>query len=175
MSRGFFASHLDGGLLTCFSSGRGRTPTQLPPGFLAAANLSSSQNQYFLRNAPLNALDGVAFHYSIYRSLSRFLGMDGNLQVAFDVDTNFITAWNQMFVNNDMLNAISGKLDPRHMYGTSNFDVFRWPSLENGTARSVLGTFITTLVMPGIPLVCYFSFLDSLLWKCLIDSCSLSS
>lgn len=79
--------------------------------------------------------------------------MDGNLQVAYDLDANFVTAWNQMFVNNDFLNAQTGKLDPRHMFGTSNFDVFRWPCLENGTQRSVLATFITNLVMPGIPLV----------------------
>lgn len=136
-------------------SGRGRTPTMLPPGFLAAANLTADQNQFFLRGSPLNALDGVAFHYSFYRSLSRFLGMDGNLQVAYDVDANFVSAWNQMFVNNDFLNAESGVLDPRHMFGTSNFDVFRWPSLENGTARSVLGTFLAELVMPGIPLLFY--------------------
>ncbi|THH17817.1 hypothetical protein EW146_g3074 [Bondarzewia mesenterica] len=135
--------------------GRGRTPTQLPPGFLAAANLTANQSEYFLRDAPLNALDGVAFHYSIYRSLTRFLGMDGNLQVAFDVDVNFVTAWNEMFVNNDFLNPGSGAVDPRHMFGTSNFDVFRWPSLENGTQRSVLATFITSLVMPGIPLLYY--------------------
>ncbi|GJE90808.1 apha amylase catalytic domain and glycogen synthase DULL1-like domain-containing protein [Phanerochaete sordida] len=135
--------------------GRGRTPTQLPPGFLAAANLTAGENQFFLRNAPLNGLDGVAFHYSTYRSLTRFLGMDGNLQVAYDIDVNFITAWNQMFVTNDFLNANTGKVDPRHMFGTSNFDVFRWPSLENGTQRSVLGTFITSLVMPGIPLLYY--------------------
>ncbi|KAF7778692.1 CAZyme family GH13 [Agaricus bisporus var. burnettii] len=135
--------------------GRGRTPTQLPPGFLAAANLTSDQDEFFLRDAPLNGLDGAAFHYSIYRSLSRFLGMDGNLQVAYDLDVNFVTAWNQMFVNNDFLNAQNGKLDPRHMFGTSNFDVFRWPSLENGTQRSVLATFITNLVMPGIPLFYY--------------------
>jgi alpha-1,3-glucan synthase len=79
--------------------------------------------------------------------------MDGNLNVAYDVDVNFVTAWNQMFVNNDFLNT-AGTLDPRHMYGTSNFDVFRWPGLENGTRKSALGTFITSLVMPGIPLVC---------------------
>ncbi|KAF8197459.1 modular protein with glycoside hydrolase family 13 and glycosyltransferase family 5 domains [Pholiota molesta] len=135
--------------------GRGRTPTQKPPGFLAAANVSATQNEYFLREAPLNGLDGVAFHYSIYRSLSRFLGMDGNLQVAFDIDVNFVTAWNQMFVNNDFLNPSSGKVDPRHMYGSSNFDVFRWPSLEAGTQKSVLATFIGSLVMPGIPLLFY--------------------
>ncbi|KNZ71786.1 Cell wall alpha-1,3-glucan synthase mok13 [Termitomyces sp. J132] len=134
--------------------GRGRTPTQLPPGFLAAANITPSDD-YFLRERNLGALDGVAFHYSIYRSLSRFLGMDGNLQVAYDVDTNFVTAWNQMFVNDDFLNAITGVVDPRHMYGTSNFDVFRWPSLEDGTQKSALATFITSLVMPGIPLIYY--------------------
>ncbi|KAI9466337.1 glycoside hydrolase family 13 and glycosyltransferase family 5 protein [Lactarius psammicola] len=135
--------------------GRGRTPTQLPPGFLAAANLTSNQNQYFLRDAPINGLDGVAFHYSTYRALSRMLGMDGNLQVAFDVDTNLVTAWNQMFVDNDMVNSNTGKVDPRHMFGTSNFDVFRWPSLENGTQRGALATFVTTLVMPGLPLFFY--------------------
>jgi alpha-1,3-glucan synthase len=138
------------------SSGRGRTPTQLPPGFLSAANLTSTQNQYFLRDAPKNALDGVAFHYSTYRSLTRFLGMDGNLQVAFDIDVNFVTAWNQMFVDNDMINPNTGAVDPKHMFGTSNFDVFRWPSLENGTQRGVLATFITTLVNPGVPLVTLF-------------------
>lgn len=79
--------------------------------------------------------------------------MDGNLQVAYDIDTNFVTAWNQMFVSNDFLNANTGIVDPRHLYGTTNFDVFRWPSLDNGTQRSALATFITTLVMPGIPLV----------------------
>lgn len=92
--------------------------------------------------------------------------MDGNLAVAYDVDTNFITAWNEMFVDNDFLNANTGLVDPRHMFGTSNFDVFRWPSLENGTQRSVLGTFITTLVMPGIPLVTccpYLSFSNNLM------------
>lgn len=93
------------------------------------------------------------FHYSIYRALTRFLGMDGNLEVAYDLNSNFITAWNEMFVNNDFLNPNTDVFDPRHMFGTSNFDVYRWPSLENGTMRSALGLFITNLVMPGITLV----------------------
>ncbi|KAF9535312.1 modular protein with glycoside hydrolase family 13 and glycosyltransferase family 5 domains [Crepidotus variabilis] len=135
--------------------GRGRTPTQLPPGFYAAANLSATQNEFFLREAPLNALDAVAFHYSFYRSTARFLGMDGNLDVAYDVAINFVTAWNQMFVNNDFLNPSTGKVDPRHMYGSSNFDIFRWPSLENGIQKSALATFLGALVMPGIPLYYY--------------------
>ena len=127
----------------------------LPSDINVAAQLQPSMSQYFLRDPGLNALDGCAFHYSIYRSLTRWLGMDGNLDVAYDIDMNFVTAWNQMFVSNDFINPQSGAVDPRHMFGTSNFDVFRWPSLENGTARSVLGTFITSLVMPGIPLLYY--------------------
>lgn len=137
-------------------SGRGRTPLMLPPPDMATImNVTEGDNQFFLRDSPINALDGIAFHYSIYRSLTRFLGMDGNLQVADDVNVNFVDAWNQIFRTNDFLNPQSGVTDPKHMYGTSNFDVFRWPSLVNGTQRSVLGTFITTLVMPGVPLLYY--------------------
>ncbi|KAI0341602.1 glycoside hydrolase family 13 and glycosyltransferase family 5 domain-containing protein [Trametopsis cervina] len=135
--------------------GRGRTPTQRPPDFYTAANVSSDMNQYFLRDLSHNGLDGVAFHYSIYRGLTRFLGMDGNLEVAWDFDVNFVDMFNAMVLDNDLVNPNNGHFDPKHMYGTSNFDVFRWPSLENGTQRSVLGTFITTLVMPGIPLLYY--------------------
>ncbi|PCH38049.1 glycosyltransferase family 5 protein [Wolfiporia cocos MD-104 SS10] len=135
--------------------GRGRTPTERPSGFLQAANLTENDNQYFLRDYGEFGMDGAAFHYSIYRSLTRFLGMDGNLEDGYDLSTNFVSAWNEMFVNDDLLNPNTGKLDPTHMFGTSNFDIFRWPSLENGTERSVLATFITNLVMPGIALYYY--------------------
>ena len=139
-----------------FSSGRGRTPTQLPPPNLTAiALMTPDQNQFFLRDAQTGGLDSIACHYSIYRSLTRFLGMDGNLQVADDVQVNFIDAWNQMFQTNDFLNAETGVIDPRHMYGIGNFDVFRWPSIVNGTQRSVLATFITSMILPGIPLLFY--------------------
>jgi len=50
----------------------------------------------------MNGLNGAAFHYSIYCSLTRFLGMDGNLEVEYDVSTNFVTAWNEIFVDNDL-------------------------------------------------------------------------
>ncbi|KAJ7774879.1 modular protein with glycoside hydrolase family 13 and glycosyltransferase family 5 domains [Mycena metata] len=135
--------------------GRGRTPTQLPPGYSAVPNVTKNDNEYFLRPAPLSALDAVAFHYSTYRALTRFLGMDGNLQAAYDVDINFITAWHEMFVENDLINSQTGLLDPRHMFGTSNFDLFRWPSLQNGTQLSVLGTFIGSMIMPGMSLLYY--------------------
>lgn len=134
-------------------SGRGRTPTQRPPDFPTAANLTASENQYFLRDEGLNGLDSVAFHYSTYRALTSFLGMDGNLQVAFDVSNNFAQSWQEMFVTNDFVNPNNGDVDPKHMFGTSNFDIFRWPSVDNGTQKNVMANFITTLVMPGIPLV----------------------
>ena len=79
--------------------------------------------------------------------------MDGNLQVAYDIDVNFVSAWNEMFVDDDFINVFTGKIDPCHMYGTINFDVFRMNSLNNGTQRSALGMFIAILLMPGIPLV----------------------
>lgn len=87
--------------------------------------------------------------------------MDGNLEVAYDINVNFVTAWNQMFVDNDMVNPSTSQLDPRHMFGSSNFDVFRWPSLESGVQRSLLASFIISLVMPGIPLVCVIFYVYS--------------
>ena len=48
---------------------------------------------------------------------------------------------------------ICAALHGRAMAAAAIFEL--WPSMENGTARSVLGTFITTLVMPGIPLLFY--------------------
>lgn len=124
-----------------------------PASISVAANVTSDMSQYFLRPEGLNALDGYAFHYSIYRSLTSFLGMDGNLLDAFDLSTDFVDAWNEMFVNNDFLNINTGEFDPRHMFGTSNFDVYRWPSLANGTHQAALGTFVTSTLMPGLVMV----------------------
>jgi alpha-1,3-glucan synthase len=134
--------------------GRGRTPTQRTTSVPIAANLTSAASQYFLRNTSENALDAIAFHYSIYRYLTRFLGMDGNLEAGYDLQPNFVIAWDQMFVDNDFINPNTGQIDPRHMFGVSNFDVFRWPSVINGTLRQSIASFITTIMMPGMPLVC---------------------
>ena len=83
--------------------------------------------------------------------------MDGNLQVAYDVSVNFVCAWNQMFVENDFINAYTDKINPRHVYGASNFSVFRWNSLKNnGNRRIALGAFVATLLMQGILLVYVF-------------------
>jgi alpha-1,3-glucan synthase len=147
--------------------GRGRQPDQLPDNITQAITLTNaSDSDLFLRDQGKNALDAAAFHYSIYRSLTRFLGMDGNLTAGYDVPTNFVDTWNTMLTTNDLVNANTGEFDPRHMYGVSNQDVFRWPAIENGTQKMLLGLFINTLHMPGIPLLLWgeeqaFYILDS--------------
>ncbi|CAZ80440.1 unnamed protein product [Tuber melanosporum] len=132
--------------------GRGRQPDMRPVDVKEAFSLTGdSDNKYFIRKEGKNALDAGAFHYSVYRSLTRFLGMDGNLTAGFDTPGNWVDMWNTMAVSNDLVNANTGQLDPRHMYGVTNQDVFRWPAIKNGEHKMLLGLFITTLVMPGIP------------------------
>jgi alpha-1,3-glucan synthase len=108
-----------------------------------------------MRDPGKNGLDAVAFHYSIYRILTRMLGMDGNLQDANDLSVNLVDAWNEMLVNDEFLNPNTGLTDPKHMFGTSNFDVFRWPALANGIQKGASGAFITSMLMPGIFLMYY--------------------
>lgn len=37
----------------------------------------------------------------------------------------------------------------------TNHDIFRWPSLVNGTQRQAFGQYVGMLMMPGVPLVYY--------------------
>jgi len=130
--------------------GRGKEPT------MAVQNLTmavTSNDTGYIREAGHQALDAAAFHYSTYRALMRFLGLDGNLLAAADAPVNFQDQWAVFMASNDMNNAYTGEFDPRHLYGVSNQDVLRWPGLTNGTERQLLGDFVVTLLMPGIPLV----------------------
>ncbi|PVH93295.1 glycosyltransferase family 5 protein [Periconia macrospinosa] len=132
--------------------GRGRQPDQAPDNITQAITLTNnSDNKYFLRAHGKQALDAAAFHYSIYRGLTTFLGLAGSTPAGYDVPVNFVDAWNTMLTTNDLVNAETGEFDPRHMYGVTNQDVFRWPGLKKGTERMLLGLFVTTLYLPGIP------------------------
>lgn len=135
--------------------GRGRQPDMVPETMDEGYQLTNdSDDKYFIRDPGYNALDAAAFHYSIYRSLTRFLGMDGSLSAGFDSPSGWVDAWNDMVRTNDLVNPNPGGpqgFDPRHLYGVTNQDVFRWPAIKNGTAKQLLGLFITTLHMPGIP------------------------
>lgn len=122
--------------------GRGRQPDQYLDDIQQAVNLTnatSASMDIFIRDQGQNALDGAAFHYSIYRNLLRFLGMDGDMEAAYDLEHDWVKAWNKIILTNDMLNAETGEFDPRHMYGVVNQDVFRWPALEFGVERNLLG------------------------------------
>lgn len=101
--------------------GRGRQPDMQPVSTHAAVTVTnlSSQN-LFIREVQKNALDAAAFHYSVYRSLTRFLGMDGNLESGYDTPIDWVEAWNEMLLTNDMLNPNTNEFDVRHMYGTAN-------------------------------------------------------
>jgi glycosidase len=132
--------------------GRGRQPDMRPANIKEAfAVTTASDDKYYIRGKAKSALDAGAFHYSAYRALTRFLGLDGNFTAPFDTPVNWVDMWNSMAVSNDMVNVNTGELDPRHMFGVSNQDVFRWPAIKNGEEKMLLGLFITTLVLPGIP------------------------
>ncbi|KAH0846408.1 hypothetical protein AYO21_07155 [Fonsecaea monophora] len=134
--------------------GRGRQPDMIPENLTMAATMTNtSADRYFLRDPEHGALDAAAFHYTVYRTLTRFLGMDGNLEAGYDAPRNFVDMWNTFLLTNDFVNPNTGKVDPRHMYGVTNQDVFRWPSITNGIHRQLLGHFITAIHMPGAPLL----------------------
>ena len=147
--------------------GRGRRPDQYlesPEQGMALTNESS--HQHFIREEGKEAFDASAFHYSVYRALTRFLGMDGNLAAGYDTPVDLTDTWNLLVMSNDMVNPNTGKFDPRHMFGATNQDLFRWPALQNGIQRQLLAQFMTTLHLPGIPLLLWgeeqaFYILDS--------------
>lgn len=68
-----------------------------------------------------------------------------------DAGVDFTEFWSDILLENDLVNANTGEFDPRHLFGVSNQDVFRWPALQDGTQRQLLGQFVTTLEMPGSP------------------------
>jgi alpha-1,3-glucan synthase len=131
--------------------GRGKQPDQAlarTEDSVIASNETDPQT--FIRPFGMSALDGAAFNYDIYGAMTRFLGLDGPWG-ARGVD--WVEQWNFMLKHNDMVNVNTGEFDPRHMFGMTNQDVFRWPALANGTQRQLLGFFVTMLELPGIPMI----------------------
>jgi alpha-1,3-glucan synthase len=51
--------------------------------------------------------------------------LDGIFEAVGDPLVNFVELWDGLLAINDMVNANTGKFDPRHLYGASNHDVFR--------------------------------------------------
>ena len=64
-----------GNTLGAIYLGRGKEPQMaLPTVDQALQATNSTDQQMYIRNATKGALDGAVFHYSVYRSLTRFLG-----------------------------------------------------------------------------------------------------
>ncbi|PYH63384.1 alpha-1,3-glucan synthase [Aspergillus vadensis CBS 113365] len=137
--------------------GRGRQTNQtisnITEAFMMTNKTDKATEDLFLRPTSQSALDGAAFHYTLYRGLSRFLGLDGIYAAEGDPPVNFIETWNGLVETNDMININTGKFDPRHLFGVTNQDVFRWPAIANGTHKQNLGLYIASLLMPGIPIL----------------------
>ncbi|KAL9609251.1 MAG: hypothetical protein Q9167_005970 [Letrouitia subvulpina] len=133
--------------------GRGKQPDQAEFNVSNALTATKDTNRSsFIRDFGMSALDGAALHYDIYGAMTRFLGLDGPWG-AYGVD--WVQQWSKLVSHNDMVNAETGIFDPRHMFGMTGQDVFRWPALANGTQRQLLGFLVTMLEMPGIPMILY--------------------
>ncbi|RDW80976.1 hypothetical protein BP5796_05674 [Coleophoma crateriformis] len=131
--------------------GRGKEPDQaLSNASLAVFASNETDPSTFVRPFGQTALDGAAFHYDIYGSMTRFLGLDGPWG---SLGVDWVEMWNTFLSAHDLVNANTGLFDPRHLFGTTNQDVFRWPALANGTHRQLLGLFVTTLELPGAPMI----------------------
>ncbi|PNS16674.1 Cell wall alpha-1,3-glucan synthase ags1 [Sphaceloma murrayae] len=129
--------------------GRGKTPDMWVDNVTQAV----TTNTTYLRGGEDFGIDANAFHYTTYRGLMRYLGLDGNLLAAYDAPVNFANAWKIMQMTNDFVNPNTGLYDPRHLHGASNQDVLRWPGLINGTERQLAAAFIVTLLVPGINMI----------------------
>lgn len=92
--------------------GRGKEP-QMAETNLTQAVSGNGTNGEYIRDLDHSALDGGAFHYTVYRALTRFLGMDGVYAAEGDPPVDFVETWNALLLTNDMTNAYSGNFDPR--------------------------------------------------------------
>lgn len=146
----------DGDKFAALYIGRGRQPQHYANLTIQdALQMTANQSQYFMRDTELHAFDSSFFQYSVYRTLTILLDLDHEVNPKNDVPIDLVTAWNSLFVSNDYLNSETGLVDPRHLYGTSNQDLFRWSAIKDGTEKMLLGQLITNLVVPGIPLLYY--------------------
>ncbi|KAF2641815.1 alpha-1,3-glucan synthase [Massarina eburnea CBS 473.64] len=128
--------------------GRGKQPDMAWPSLEAAVRGNDTNSTNFLRERGMSALDGDAFAYPFYGAMTRFLGLDGPIGLE---GVDFVEIWNDLLLREDFTNANTGEFDPRHLWGMTNQDVFRWPGLTDGTSRHLLGLFLANLMMPGAP------------------------
>lgn len=80
-----------------------------------------------------------------------YSSIDGVYAAELDTPINWVDGWQTIVETNDMVNTNTGEFDPRHMFGVTNQDVFRWPAITNGVEKNLVGLYVVTMVLPGIP------------------------
>jgi len=120
----------------------GRTEPQPPCRIFA--EFSATSSRIYPRKTTTEPFHNIAF------GLTSGLHMDISARIRSTVTSTSSPT------HSPTLNAFTGEIDPRHVYGMSNFDILWWDGLVNGTHKSVLGTSIASLLMPGAPLVSYY-------------------
>lgn len=103
-----------GNTLASIYLGRGKEPEMQVENITEVLTFTNETDpKFFIREPEKAAIDAAAFHYTIYRGLTRFLGMDGIYAAEGDPPVNFVETWNTILQTNDLVNANTGKFDPR--------------------------------------------------------------
>lgn len=112
---------VDGNIMGAIYIGRGKLGVQAIDNVTEAVKADSTNTtDLYMRNFGNSALDGAAFHYSIYRVLTAFLGLDGQIGAIGDETYDLVETWHNIVKTNDMVNANTGLYDPRHLFGVTN-------------------------------------------------------
>jgi alpha-1,3-glucan synthase len=103
-----------GNTLGAIYIGRGKEPSMQVENITEVLTFTNETDpKFFIREPEKAGLDAAAFHYTIYRALTRFLGLDGIYAAEGDPPVNFVETWNSILQTNDLVNANTGKFDPR--------------------------------------------------------------
>ncbi len=96
MSRRRGLRSFNGRPLSSLHSGRGRTPDAWADNY---TNVNLEPNNTYIREIGQAPIDSVSFHYSVYRSLIPFLGLDGNPFPENDATgLSFASLWETMML-----------------------------------------------------------------------------
>ncbi|KAJ3211621.1 Cell wall alpha-1,3-glucan synthase ags1 [Entophlyctis luteolus] len=68
---------------------------------------------------------------------------------------NIIGTYYESLYSDDLVNANTGTLDVRHIFGVSNPDVARWAMIHDGIGPGRVGEFLTMILLTGVPTIYY--------------------
>ncbi|KAJ9654948.1 hypothetical protein H2201_008910, partial [Coniosporium apollinis] len=144
--------------------GRGKEPQMQVENITEVLHFTNKSDPgLFIREPEKAALDAAAFHYTLYRGLTRFLGMDGIYAAEGDPPVNFVETWNTILQTNDLINANTGKFDPRRIPLVNWGEEQAFYILENTNANYI---FVGSTKYANFPV-------ESAAWGCLDHNVSL--